>query len=147
MTFNTAYPKKRVRHQITFDKAEMQTKQSHRDECDVNQIVSRFEATGVIQHLNNHQRNYGDIDGTDFKEAMDLVADAKTMFEELPSDIRTRFKNDPSRFLDFMANPKNESEMIELGLATKIEPAEKIPIDVKIVETDKKPNVKEKIED
>ena len=41
---------------------------------------------------------------------------AQDMFESLPADIRTKFGNDPGRFLDFVEDPQNEEELIELGL-------------------------------
>jgi hypothetical protein len=39
------------------------------------------------------------------------------MFMSLPAKIRSRFQNDPGAFLDFVQNPENRDEMIELGLA------------------------------
>ena len=50
---------------------------------------------------------------------METVAKGKTMFEELPSSIRTKFENDPAKFLDFVQDKENLTEMQELGLAHK----------------------------
>lgn len=92
------------------------TKQSFQDECDINQIMAKYQKTGAITHFNKHQQNYGIADGATFQEAMNLVCDAQEMFNDLPSSIRSRFGNDPAAFLDFVQNEENSDEMARLGL-------------------------------
>lgn len=92
------------------------TRQAHKDECDINRIMARYQQTGVIDFVNKHQAQYGDATGRDFQEAMQLIAESKTLFQDLPSSVRDRFKNDPALFLDFVHDPANEAEMHELGL-------------------------------
>jgi len=58
-----------------------------------------------------------DIPAIDYHEALNIVADAESMFEELPSTIRAQFENDPHKFLEFVQDPNNLDEMRELGLA------------------------------
>ena len=43
------------------------------------------------------------------------------MFDNLPSDVRNRFNNNPAQLLDFVADPENKEEAIELGLLPKPE--------------------------
>lgn len=92
------------------------TKQSFKDECDINKIMAKFQKTGAIEHYAKHQPQYGDTTGIDYLDCLNVVANANTMFEELPSTIRKKFENDPRQFLDFVQNPDNQEEMIELGL-------------------------------
>jgi len=62
---------------------------------------------------------YGYATSDDFTASMEIVARGQTMFEELPSSIRTRFENDPAKFLDFVQDEENKEEMQELGLLNK----------------------------
>lgn len=96
---------------------ESRTKQSFKKECDINQIMAKYQKTGAITHFNKHQQNYGMADGQTFQEAMNLVCEAQEMFNDLPSSIRSRFGNDPAAFLDFVQDESNVDEMVKLGLA------------------------------
>lgn len=92
------------------------TKQSFKDECDINKIMARFQRTGVLDHVRKHQPEYGFASNADFTSSMQLVAQAQSMFEELPSSVRKRFDNSPGAFLDFVQDESNTAEMAELGL-------------------------------
>lgn len=95
------------------------THQSHQKECDINQIMLRWQKTGVIDHANTYQGQYGDFSEVpnDYQEAMNRVINAQDMFMSLPSSIRKQFNNDPGQFLDFATDPKNADRMVELGLS------------------------------
>lgn len=54
-----------------------------------------------------------------FEESMQLVAKAKSMFEELPSNIRKRFDNNPEKLIAFVSDDKNYEEGLKLGLFEK----------------------------
>lgn len=97
------------------------TKQSFKDECDVNAIMRRFEKTGIIEHVNRFQGNYGDFTQVpeNYHAAVNQVIAAQGMFMTLPARVRARFANDPGNFLAFMDDPANQEEMIALGLATR----------------------------
>ena len=92
------------------------TKQSDADACEINNIMAKYLRTGAITHFNKHNPQYGDATGPDFQTAMNIVTSAQTMFDELPSNIRNRFQNDPAAFLDFVQDEGNTAEMAELGL-------------------------------
>lgn len=101
------------------------TKQSFVPECDINNIVKQYSATGVFKHVSARaeQGMYVDLpDELDFQTSIDIVRAAETAFSSLPSSVRSRFENDPGQFLEFMSNPKNQEEMIKLGLATDLRP-------------------------
>ena len=106
-------PTKRV--QITFP-PKGRTKQSFKDECDINKILAKYQKTGAIAHVNKHGAEYGFATSLDFTGAMLLIKQAQNMFDGLPSSIRNRFANDPAQFLDFVQDANNEKEMRTLGL-------------------------------
>lgn len=91
------------------------TKQSFKDECDINNIMRRYAVTGVIEHLSQREPQYIDTTGAEFMDAMLVVAEAKTRFAELPAEIRNRFENDPAKLLDFVHDPENLEESIKWG--------------------------------
>lgn len=92
------------------------TKQSFKDECDINTILSKFQRTGLLEFVNERQPQYGDVSSIDFTEAMNIVVQANEMFADLPAIWRKRFNNDPVELLDFVNNPANRAEAITLGL-------------------------------
>jgi len=102
---------------MTFDADENCAKQSFKDECDINKIMAKFQKTGVLNHYAKHAPSYQDIPALEYSDALNIIATADTMFEELPSETRKQFDNDPEKFLEFVNNPENLEEMREMGLA------------------------------
>lgn len=116
----------RAASQISFKGAKPLTEQSHKQACDINNIMAKFAKTGAIEHVAKYGARYGDVSGADFTQAQFLVAEVKGQFAELPSAIRNRFDNDAAKFLDFVSDPANEPEMAELGLS-----AGQVPVSAK----------------
>lgn len=92
------------------------TKQSFKDECDINNVMKRFERTGAIEHLAKYGPQYADVMPVDFQQAMNTVALANSMWEELPVSVKQRVGS-PEGFLEFVNDPGNGQELVELGLA------------------------------
>lgn len=93
-------------------------KQSFKNECDVNLILKRYDRDGIITHVARSTAEYGDFtEVNEYRENLDFVMAAQAAFAELPSHVRKRFGNDPGEFFEFATDPKNESELVELGLA------------------------------
>lgn len=86
--------------------------------CDINNIIAKYRQTGLLEHVSRYQGSYSDvvIEG-DLHTAMISVVQAEEAFLSLPSNIRKKFHNDPSEFLDFVNNSDNFDEMVKLGLA------------------------------
>ena len=78
--------------------------------------MKRYIKTGVLDHVAKYEPQYGEFTGQDYHQSMNIVADANSMFAELPSAVRKQFKNDPASFLDFVDNPDNHSKLAEMGL-------------------------------
>ncbi|AXH75705.1 MAG: internal scaffolding protein [Microviridae sp.] len=100
--------------------------QSERDECDINTIVKRFGLTGQLP-VGVRMPTFEDFTGVfDFASAANAIALARESFDTMPADVRSRFNNDPSAFVDFCSDDKNRAEAERLGLvpvATRAEPA------------------------
>lgn len=92
------------------------TKQSFAAECDINNIMARFERTGVLDFTNEFEPRYGDATALDYQTSLNIVINAQTMFDAMPAALRLRFGNDPQEFLAFVDDPRNVEESIKLGL-------------------------------
>lgn len=121
--FRSAYDGKRYRSAISFLDDEGnpsigRTKQSHKDECDINVILRKYDKTGLITHVNTAAAQYGDFtEINEYQESLNLVINAQNAFDELPSSIRKKFGNDPGAFFEFVTDPANEAACVEMGLA------------------------------
>lgn len=99
------------------------TKQSFRDECDINSVMRRWEKTGQLHPLQRYPPQYGDFTNVDdYQAAVNQVQQAEDAFMALPSRVRSRFGNDPAELLRFMADSANQAEAEKLGL---VDPAPK----------------------
>lgn len=108
-------PRKETR---TKPKGKSRTRQSHAAECDINNIIKKFQKTGALDHVAKHGPIYGDVTAITYHEAQNLVIEADEMFHDLPSSVRAKFENDPRQFMDFVQDDENLEEMSELGLLT-----------------------------
>ena len=104
---------------LNFDpsKEPSRTKQSFREECDINVLMAKYQKQGVISHVNPRQPVYADVTAAlPFQEALAVVQAAQAAFSQLPATVRSRFENDPGRFVEFCSDPANLDEMGKLGL-------------------------------
>ena len=106
----------------TVNKDPSLTKQQFKDECDINKIMSKYQTTGEFTHITSKQGIYADFsDITDYREMLHTVKYAQEAFSQLPAQVRARFKNDPHELLEFIQNPENYEEGVQLGLLNKRE--------------------------
>ncbi len=105
------------------------TKQSFKDETDINKLLARAQKTGTISHLNKHEAHYGDFETFDFFEANLKLTAGREIFDDLPSEIRSEFDQSPAKFFQYVNDPENKDRLGKLlpGLA---EPGKQL-IDVK----------------
>lgn len=90
--------------------------QSFKDDADINVMLERFKVTGVLPQ-GVLMPTYGDFTGvSDYRSARDAMLKAEHAFMDMPANIRSRFDNDPQKFLEFCADDKNREEAIRLGL-------------------------------
>lgn len=102
------------------------TKQSFAKETDINFLMERYKKTGQVPATDNRVPEYGYAPSQDFQEALEIVQNARTMFSELPSQVRQGFDNDPVKLLAFVEDPANgPEEFAAKGLTTA--PVEEVP--------------------
>ena len=96
------------------------TEQHHTDTCDINKILAQFMETGIMPQTKANPQ-YADVSEVDFSQMQNQLATAKTLFEELPEQVKARFNNEMHTFLHFAENPDNLPELVDMGLAVKNE--------------------------
>lgn len=102
---------------VTFPSQSIYTRQEFKDECDINVLMRRYQSTGELPHLNTGTPQFLDVSASlKFQDSMNFVAEAQSMFNELPSFVRDRFYNDPSQFLAFCSDDSNRQELAKMGL-------------------------------
>lgn len=94
------------------------TQQSAKDECDINVIIDRIKRGADVPTTNPNPPRYGDFTSipTDLRDCLNIVREADSIFMSLDAKIRRRFDNDPAKLLDFLNDPSNRKEAIDLGL-------------------------------
>lgn len=99
------------------------TIQSDMQGADINVIMSKYEKTGVlVDDLGNVRTPmYGDFtEVKDYHSLLCSIRRVETAFGLLPAKVRNRFDNDPQKLIDFLEDPKNLQESIDLGLREKV---------------------------
>lgn len=100
------------------------TDQSFGEECDINNLMARYQKTGLLPQHPGQEMRYLDLtDMPSFQDAMDMMLRAEEAFMALPAVVRREFDNDPGKFVGFAEDPENLGKLREWGLA----PPEKVP--------------------
>jgi phage internal scaffolding protein len=110
------------------------TRQEFAEECDINTIMQRYEATGIVSHVNHAEPVF--LDTTLYpgmQGSLDAFREAGRAFNALPAKVRREFDNDPAKFVEFAVDPANVERMREWGLAAP-KPAPVEPIEVSVRE-------------
>jgi len=93
------------------------TKQSFMDETNINNILKKYDRETMEQQMLNNPGNFIDLpSGLDYQTALNMAINARDAFNALPGTLRANFQNDAKIFLDFMEDPENEEEIVEMGL-------------------------------
>lgn len=96
------------------------TKQSFKNETDINRIIGKYRRTGLIDHVNRYQGRYSDLSNpVDYQTALNVLIAADDAFSSLPSDVRKKFSNSPHEFLTFVSDPANADALVDMGLMKK----------------------------
>lgn len=93
------------------------TQQQFAKECDVNEIMRKYETTGQLTHIARNPGVYADFTNIeDYHSSLNKIIAAEDSFKSLSAEIRDRFQNDPAQLLGFLMDPKNHDEGVKLGL-------------------------------
>ena len=108
---SSARSPRRIHVGRSFDIKEKRTEQHHAKSCDINTIMARYLKTGVIDHITRHKASYGDVSGADYLTAQNLVAEQKSIFEELPAFARDHYDNDVANYLEALQTDEGLQEL------------------------------------
>lgn len=107
----------RKKSQISFKGQTSRTKQSEKDNCDINKILRKYQKTSLLNHVNKVNGIYGDFSqSNDYHSSLNAVLKANDNFDGLPATLRAQFNNDPAQLLSFISDDKNYSAAEKLGL-------------------------------
>ena len=93
------------------------TNQSFKDECDINRVLDRAKHGASLSHLLQHGGNYGDFstwDENTYEQMQVNLARGKSIFADLPAELRDEFDNNPGKFFEFVNKPDNKDRLEEL---------------------------------
>lgn len=102
----------------TVPKGQSLTQQSQANETDINIIMAKAIKTQQMP-LPIHERvaQFGDFTQIDsYHTAQNKITHAMTEFLTLPAAMRAKFENDPSKLIQFLSDPDNLDEAVEMGL-------------------------------
>lgn len=101
------------------------TKQADRQDCDINAIMRRYAASGVMGHARDLEGVYGDFsNSSDYHHHMNRVRAAEEHFLSLPAQIRDACHNDPAVLVDIATNPDRKGEFERLNEILGVKPPE-----------------------
>jgi len=105
------------------------TKQSMRDETNINTIMSRLTHQGFKPPVNPIEPRFGAFDSSvDANTQWQRIVETRNAFYELPAALRARFSNDPRELLLFCETPaENYEEGVALGLYQAVADPSSIP--------------------
>ncbi len=87
------------------------TKQSFKDECDIQKIMARADKAGTISHLEKFQGVYADFSDFDFQLQTQQLTRGREIFDELPAELRQEFGQSPAKFFAYVNDPANKDEL------------------------------------
>ena len=100
--------------------------QHFKQSCDVNNIVAQYQATGIDVHADRiNRQTFGFASSKSYEQAAREIAEIGSAFADLPSSERSRFANDPARWIDELTTPVETPDAIVApeALETPSEPA------------------------
>lgn len=89
------------------------TKQSFKDQADINKILMKAQRAGGLSHLAKHGAQYGDFtDVPDLLTAYSRLQRAEQIHAELPSELRREFPT-WDKFFTYVNDPANADQLEE----------------------------------
>lgn len=91
---------------------------------DINYLMSRYQPDELAAYIAARSSYRQEILGHDFSKepslqaAKNVVYESRQIFQELPEDIQSQFKNHVD-FLKFIDNPANAEKLVKMGILTK----------------------------
>lgn len=117
MKFSTQYDHHRTPGLACKD--ESRTQQQYLEDADINNILRAYANGNAVPGATAREPIFGDFSDeaiSDFHQAMRTIQGVAQLMQELPAKTRSRFQNNPAAILDFVRDPANIAEAMELGL-------------------------------
>lgn len=94
------------------------TIQDQADDTNINVIMRRAGVLGRMPDPNTvrlpHFDDFTEI--PDYSTALMRVLQANQSFQQFPAEFRTKFDNDPERFIDYCLDPANTEDLYKRGM-------------------------------
>lgn len=97
------------------------TRQEFKEECDINTLMSKYDAhviggPGNMPRAEPFYADFTQVPGNllDYMEFMNM---AQAQFMALPAAVRREFDNSPHMFVEFASDPENIDQLRTWGLA------------------------------
>ncbi len=102
------------------------TKQSFKDDTDINKIMARFDRTGTISHMSKYEGVYADFSDFDFQVQTQRLTRGREIFDALPAELRREFGQSPAAFFAYVNDPANAADLAQ-KLPALAEPGQQLP--------------------
>lgn len=120
----TVRPNGSLRIQQDFSNCPTLTEQHTAHLTNLNWLIKKYTSDELAAYMAAREQYRQEILGHDFSQepdlqgSMNVVVQLKKNFNELPDNIREKFRS-PAEFYKFIDNPNNAQKMIDMGLLTK----------------------------
>ncbi|AXH78142.1 MAG: internal scaffolding protein [Microviridae sp.] len=131
----------KVRDGVPETRVKSRTHQAFAKDANINHIMKRYQKTGLLVDPGSvrvyRQAQFGDFSNlVDLPSTLETIRKAELNFMALPALVRERFNNDVSNLLDFVQDPKNLVEAIDLKLLPEqlrpvVAPSDDVPENLK----------------
>jgi len=111
------------------------TQQQFKDAADINNIIKKAKLTGDWPVSTKRGAFLDNTNLPSYQDALHMIISANSAFEELPSNVRKRFQNDPHQMIAFLEDPENEMEARKLGLLNPLKTPVPTPVPTPIPES------------
>lgn len=100
--------------------SESKVQQHFKDEVDINKMIKKYKKTGLMRGISPDKMRFGDFSNVpDYMTLRNKVINIEQLFMKYPSEVRARFDNDASKFVEFMQNSDNFAEAVKLGIVDR----------------------------
>lgn len=90
------------------------TKQSQKNETDINMLLERASRSDSLSHLDKYQPLYGDYAGYDFEKHINTITAGQGIFEQLPAEVKREFDQSAQKFFEYVTDDKNKERLPQL---------------------------------
>jgi len=98
------------------EKSPGRTRQDDLESSKIGNIVKRYLKTRELP-VTGREAFFADVSSMpDYQTAFGILEAGANAFKQLPAEVKTRFDNDPAKFLDFTNDAGNRDEMVTMGL-------------------------------